>query len=107
VYSIGKAFHIEAAAKGGPRYNTESTIEDIIKEKQYQYIFVDCGNVFDDLVFRLFRMATDIVMPIGEHSYTSLGMATIGSYLSERKCKITVWPVFSLGVSLSNKYGYF
>ena len=79
----------------------EETFDDL--RSQYKYIFVDCGNGGADEKFAFFHMATDVIIPIGEHAYTDIGMKTIGEWLTERKEKVSVWPIWSIGLTASNK----
>ena len=71
-------------------------------EKRYKYIFVDCGNGVSDEKLALFHMATDVIIPIGEHSHTDTGIRTVGRWLEKPPAKVRVWPLYSIGLTFSN-----
>lgn len=70
---------------------------------EYKYIFIDCGNGSADEKYAMFHMATDIIVPIGESAFTHLGIDTVRKCLVERKEEVVVWPVYSIGLTTSNK----
>lgn len=76
--------------------------EMAIKHK-IKYIFIDYGKGDPDIKMELAQLATDFVIPIGEHVYTSSGIDHISSrYLASAKNHLRVWPVFSIGLTMSN-----
>ena len=78
-------------------------LDRLVKEKQYKYIFVDCGKGMADEKFALFHMATDIIIPVGEHWNTNTGIERVGEWLRQRPDKVKVWPLYSMGLTFSNK----
>lgn len=75
----------------------------LMEEKKYKYIFVDCGNGTAGEKFALFHMATDVIIPIGEHSQTNIGIKTVGRWIQKRFDNVRVWPLYSIGLTFSNK----
>lgn len=79
------------------------SFQDITKEKNYQYVFIDCGNRAKEVKMPLFYMATDVIIPIGEHAHTMLGINTVGKWLKNTETLKRVWPIYSCGLRMSNK----
>lgn len=78
-------------------------LDRLLEGKQYKYIFVDCGNEIADEKFALFHMATDIIIPVGEHWNTNTGIERVGEWLKQCSDKVKVWPLYSMGLTFSNK----
>lgn len=78
-------------------------VYQIIKENGYKYVFVDCGNRYSDTTIQLLDIATDIIIPIGDHLQTNTGINFVEKYLATRKISTRVWPIFSIGLRMSNK----
>lgn len=83
--------------------NLKKKIYKLIKDNNYKYVFIDCGNEFSNITIQLLDIATDIIVPIGEHMQTSTGINLVGDYLKTREVFVRVWPVFSLGLTMNNK----
>lgn len=80
-----------------------SDLEKIVKEHNIQYVFIDFGNENNDIHMELANYATDFIIPIGDHSFTSRGIDYVRKrYLSYLQTNVCVWPVFSLGLTMSN-----
>ena len=78
-------------------------VYETIKENGYKYVFIDCGNGYSDSTAQLLDIATDIIIPIGEHSQTSVGIGIVGDYLKSKEMNTRVWPIFSIGLRMNNK----
>lgn len=78
-------------------------LSPIIKEKQYKYVLIDCGIASSDVKSGLFHMATDVILPIGDSAYSNTGIRTVGKWLEHKEEKVNLWPVYSIGLTFSNK----
>lgn len=79
------------------------TLDKLIEEKQYKYVFIDCGNGSQMEKYMLFHMATDVVLPIGDHMFTNAGIHSVRELLKNKEEAIIVWPLYSMGLTFSNK----
>lgn len=52
----------------------------------------------------MLELATDLIVPIGDHVHSDVGIINLIDYLKYRDEIITVWPIFSKGLTLSNKW---
>lgn len=78
-------------------------IMEVAREYKIKYIFVDYGSTEHEMKKELAYMATDFIIPIGDHVFTSGGIDTISAhYLEPVKNQLRVWPVYSKGLKMSN-----
>lgn len=76
----------------------------IIKEGGYKFVIIDCGNQSLRNTGIVTEIATDLIVPIGDHVRTDNGIIRLIDYLAYRESEINVWPIFSKGLTLSNKW---
>lgn len=85
------------------RSDLNGDIRELAQEHKIKYIFIDYGKENDEIKMELAHIVTDFIIPIGEQLHTSQGINNIAErYLSAVKNQIRVWPVFSIGLTMSN-----
>lgn len=87
-------------------FEKESIKNQVIKlidDNNYQFVIIDCGNGFSESTTELLDISNDIIIPIGDHFNSCEGIRFINGYLSHRNSKTKVWPLFSIGLIMSNK----
>ncbi len=74
----------------------------LIDDNNYHFVIIDCGNSYSENTKELLDISNNIIIPIGEHSNTCQGIKFVNEYILQRKNKVTIWPLFSLGLILNN-----
>lgn len=70
----------------------------------YKFVIIDCGNNSLRYTDILSKLSTDLIVPIGDHVHLDVGIINLIDYLEYKDERITVWPIFSKGLTLSNKW---